>query len=504
LLTAVLIGSVYALPLLLAYARHGALMHVSVEGDTLYSSRVVEVARGGSLGSLNLWKNQDGVTWRPGLTSTVMGGLSLLSGMPPLTLLAMSRVLLPVAIFLLTYQLALELNLASGWALVAAAAAPLAPSVGHLTATEAESTNFLRYFRTISPTADVAFFLLALLLLSVAWKSGPRAGPWTGPGMILLAGAGLALMVETPMFYWTVAFTGVAALAIVSPAAQRRTTLLVLLTGMALASTSIYHALQVFRDPEVQDNLMRWDLMTVDRAIEPGALIRFAAGWPPILALWSFRKKLSDAAFFLLPFLVPSAFFFLQSLVTSRQVQAYHWANPLIPLWCLGLASGAQVLWPRLGAIHFAMLGVGLLAAAGSGLQAASFKTWETLREENPELYALDLRMPQTLAWLEVHTPPASVVLSSDEIMDTLPLFTHNKVFSVLRAFVYAVSYSEFTMRTQYAAEGPPLFQRPPPFPVDYYLGTASICGQLTAPGMVYQNADERTCVWSFKLGRSQ
>ncbi len=467
-LTAVLVGSVYALPLVLAYAHYGAWMHVSVEGDTFYSLRVVETARGGSLGNPYLWENQDAVRWLPGLAPAVLGNLSRTSGIPPLAVLAISRVLLPLAIFLLTYRLALELHLAPWLALVAASAPPLAPSVGHLFPDDgpAQGTGFLRYFRTISPPADVAFFLLALVLLNQAWKRGARVGPW-----ILVAGAGLGLLAETPMFYWTVAFTGVATLAIVSPPAQRGTTLLVFLTGIVLASTSIYHSLQVFGDPDVQAALRRESQMVLQRAVETGALLRFAASWPPILGLWIFRKKFPQAAVFLLPFLVPSAFFFLQSLVTSREVEAYHWANPLIPLWCLGLAFGAQALWPRLDTARFALFGIGILAAAGAILQGASFKTWETIREKDPEFYSLDLRMPQTLAWLEERTSPESVVLSSDEIMTALPLFTHNRVFGADRAFFYAVSDSDAILRTHYEAEGPPLFRRPPPFRADYYLG---------------------------------
>src|SRR5690349_16682355 len=132
LLTALVVASVYALPLILVYSRHGALMHVSVVEDAYYGLRVVDASRDGSLGNPYLLEHQDAVRYLPELAERVIGEVATVSGIPVLNVLAMSRIVFPVAIFLLTLQLALNLGLEWRWAVVAAVLPPLAPSVGHL------------------------------------------------------------------------------------------------------------------------------------------------------------------------------------------------------------------------------------------------------------------------------------------------------------------------------------------------------------------------------------
>jgi hypothetical protein len=456
------------------------MLHVATYDDAYYGIRVFDASRGGTLGNPYLAEHQHALRYLPEAAERSVALAARLGGLPVLTVLAGSRVAVPVAIFLAITCLAAQLGLDRRTALLAATLTTLAPSVSHLfPGPWAREPGFLRYFRLVSPGVHVVALVGALCLVRLA----QTAGSWRSG---ILAGAGLAAVFFLPMYYWTVAWCGTAVLAVASHRTARRALLVALLIATPAGAWQVWQALHALEVPEVQETLTRLALMIPSREAESGAWPRFAWALLVTAGLWASRHRLQGPSSFLLCYVGPSACFFIQNFITNRQVQAIHWVDPLMPLWALA-AAAVLSLWNRPGVAGVLAI---LLMVSGVLTNTTALRTWEAAAVREPSLYALDRRMPQTLEWLRGNTAAGSVVWSREEVMAALPLFTSNKVWFAWRAAQHVMPESEVILRRAYtAAPG-----RRPPFQLDYILRVDQRCD--TGP-ILYSNAVERTCILS-------
>ncbi len=490
---ALLICAIHAWPILAAYLRQGRLLKVAYAEEVLYGIRVQDVARGGSLGNPYLAEHQDAPGLLPEMAERVLGITARVTGASPAAILGVSRVLFAGVIFLLVESLARNLGLDPHLALVAGLLPPLLPSVTQVFAEPSDAPSFLRYFRAISPGPSVALFLAAIRALLAA-RDTPPVRVWTRG---ILAGVMLGTLFYNLIFYSSVAIAGAVILAFLSAGAARRAFLIALLVAALLAIPYALHMLTLFDQPEFQETLLRNGLMAPGSAPSRGAVERFLLGLLFAVPLWVQRHKL-PAASFLLSFLAPGAFFFLQNIATNRAIAENHWVDPLIPLWCLALvaALAARIAPVRPAGLY--VLGAGLLGLA-LYIQQAAYLRWERIAEREPDLYALDTRIPQTLGWLNRETPAGSVILSSDAMMTSLALHTHNKVYWSFYAGIHLVSEREAIARQAATDPWPPRFDRPLAYRADYFLGADGYCPAAPARRELYRNAVERTCVLALR-----
>jgi hypothetical protein len=477
-LVGILIALVYALPLAAAYARLGRPLLVTDDDECFYSLRVLDAYRGGTLGNPYLADHQDAPRYRQELVERILAWIARLSRVPPLTVLAASRIAAPVLIFLLLWALGRALGLEQPVALMAAAVAPLAP---HLLV----GFPFLRYFRTISPATHVPFLLVALLAVQAVWKSG---------SLRMAAAAGVALGIlfyTTPPFYWSFAIGGTSLLALTAAKRERRALLAAIAIACVIAVPYLQNAIRLNSLPEVKETLARLDLMVPGRWPEPGAWPRFAIAlvFLPWLLWW--RRRIPRLAGFLLPFLVTGTGLLIQNVVTNQQADSQHWVSCLVPLWPLA-GIGVLQQWPKLHRPVWTFAFLGLLLASSTAIQITGHARWEAAEHELPQL---DARIPETLRWLNRQTPPGSVVWSDEDVMAQLCLFTHNRVYWTELAGHYVVADSEVQNRA--ATLVPKLDPDTAHFSyrVDYYLGLGEDCERPLSKPVLYRNAQERTCV---------
>src|SRR5258708_5462951 len=153
---------VYVAPLAAWYVHSHHLLVAVYSDELLYSARVVDAYRGGSMASPFLAGHEQASDYMPQMTERAIAGAAHLLGISPLAALAAMRVILPTAIFFLLFSLARNLGIADPMAAIAGGLATLATS--QIPALSRDLPIFPRYFRTVSPAAHVALTLIAPML----------------------------------------------------------------------------------------------------------------------------------------------------------------------------------------------------------------------------------------------------------------------------------------------------------------------------------------------------
>jgi hypothetical protein len=186
----------------------------------------------------------------------------------------------------------------------------------------------------------------------------------------------------------------------------------------------------------------------------------------------------------------------VQNVLTNRHLQGYHWIECLIPVWSLAAVAFLQTSTESFRPVYFMAL-LAVLLAGAIFTQAMAYVQWEESRKENAEFWVLDARMPRTLTWLNEQTPANSVVIAGPDIMDSLPLFTHNKVYWADYASQHVMPEWEVEARTQSLESWRPDGAVHLPFRADFYLGTGPACLSPKAKQFLYRDISEGTCVVS-------
>ena len=377
--------------------------------------------------------------------------------------------------------------------MLAAMLCPLLPSISWL-AGLSNAPTFLRYFRAISPGFYVMLLVVTLRMVLSAWQ---KPSWWTA----VLGGASLGLLFYMPPYFWSFALLGVVGLTLSACGRVRMAMLMLIAVALLVALPSLSSSLQRAQDPDVQATLARLDLLIPGRSPDVYVPRSFVLAMLILVPLWLWRRKLGTSARFLLPFVGVGTLLMVQNVVTNRHLQSYHWIECLIPTWAL--ATGA-LLQPSSRPIRsiWVKTVIGFVLAGALFTQARGYLQWETAKRENAEFWALDARMPRTLLWLNHHTPKDSIVLADIDIMDSLVLFTHNKVYWADYAGQHVVSESEVLARTQSLESFHPNGAVNLPLPVDFYLGTGPECQSLRTGRLLYSDDSERTCVTSFSTMR--
>jgi len=455
--------AVYSLPFVLSRLRQDPFPYVAVSDEKIYLARVADAYRGGTLRNPYLAEYQHAEQFMPELGERLLASVAHAAGVAPLRVVAVSRVLFPICIYLILWSLARALEIEPRLAMLAAMLPPLAPTISWLGAPVMDAL-FERYFRAISPGLYVLLLALALRTMLWAWQE-------TSWRAAVLAGVSLGVLFYTPPYYWSFTFLATVWLAIIARGRQRTAMLIPIAMALLLACPSLAGTLHRARAADVQAVLVRQELLTPGRTPDAGAPRIFLVGVLMILAVWLGRRALGATARFLLPFLCVGTFLTVQNVVTNRHLQSNHWVECLIPVWALAAVALLQLRGRAVSPTWQCSLAV-ILFAGAMAVQTGAFLAWERWQKESPEFWALDARMPRTLLWLNRNTPANSVVLANPDIMDSLVLFTHNKVYWAAYADQHAIPDREVQARTK------SLDWRPGhlPFRVDFFLGTGPEC----------------------------
>ena len=441
---ALVVATIYALPFALARGR----VDICYPDETYYAARVMDAWHGGDLRNPYLAGHERSPKYLPELVERTYALTARSLHVPPLTVLAASRVVLAVALTIALTYFGIALGLSPGMATLAGACPALFPPILTLLQTPGTGEHgFLRLFRIVSPAAHMLLLVVALWCVYVVWKGG-RWWQW------IAAGIALGVLAYVPIYYWAFAMLGTLLLAI-----RRRALFWSLLVAAVVSLPHFIHAAQVMRSPEVIETLARLRLMIPGRLPEPDVPRRLIENLIVIAALLLIRNR------FLLAFLIAGEVLLVQNAITNRQMQAFHFMHCLFVVWPLA----AALVWQHFGGERRRFLDgafAALLVASAVLVQWIAFATWEERMWERPQLYALNRVMPETLAWLNAKTPPGSVVLAAPDVMASLPLYTHNKVYWAQYAGQYVVSDRDVELRADDVAHP----NRPFHFRVDYVL----------------------------------
>jgi hypothetical protein len=520
------IAILYALPLIEGFWRYHALIHVFYPDEAYYAARVLDAARGGTLGNPYLAGHEGAPRYLPEATERTLALLSRAMHLDPLTLLAACRVVLPLLLFLALALLARALGIEERLAILAAAAVPLFPPI--LTLIQPPGTGehgFLRLFRSTSPVAHMLLLVLALIALAEVWRRPSIRAVCVGG---LLTG----ILFYTPIYYWSFAIGGTLLLAIFDGKESRKALLGVAGIALLLGVPQLIHSHRLMSVPEVVETLARWRLMVPGRWPEMDVPRRFLENLVVLGVLWLARRRVGQNGRFVFAFCLAGELLLVQNVVTNRQIQAFHFMHCLFLMWPLaaalawqesGVSSRASSEGSGRGPFERADHGdpddddpkapsqiprstlgmtprgfilaslTALLLASATLVQLIAFENWATWRNDSPQLYTLDLVMPRTLGWLNRHTPPGAVVMAPEDVMASLPLFTHNKVYWTRYAGQHVLSDREVEIRSTDTAhwfENPP---QPLHYPADFAVLTGRRCAALS--GIVYRDQAEGTCV---------
>lgn len=484
---AIVVLFAYSLPFLIDHVRHGPFLNVAVEDEKIYLARVADAYRGGSLGNPYLAEHQGAERFMPELAERFLALTAHLTRLDALTVVAVSRVLFPVLIYALLWSIARGLGMEPQLAMLASLLPPLAPTISWLAAA-GYGAGFLRYFRAISPAFYVLLLLLALRLVQLARS---KATWLTG----LLAAASLGMLFyDTPLYYWAFAICGVTWLALAATRRVRATLLISITAALIIGLPFFGRALHQEHVPDVQATLAGLDLFTPGRAPDIYVTRTFILAALVLTPVWLWRRKLGDSGQFLFPFMSIGTLLMVQNVVTDRHVQAYHWIECLIPIWSLTAVAFLQDSKHSFRPAYLNAL-LAFLVAGAIFLQAMAFLRLEELRKQDTEFWALDACMPYTLNWLNQNTPANSVVIAHPDVMDSLVLFTHNKVYWADYASQHVIPEWEVKARTQSLESWHPDDPVLLPFRADFYLGTGPVCLSSKAKQILYRNIAESTCV---------
>ncbi len=479
----------YAWPFLMNCTDGSPFLNVSGIDEKIYLARVVDAYRGGTLGNPYLAEWQDAERYMPELGERTLALAARVAHIKPLLAVGISRFLLPVLIYLLLWILARGLGLEPRWAMLAAAMCPLMPSMTWIWALEGEPA-YLRYFRAVSPAFYVMLLLVALCMILRVWREPSR---WA----ILAGGVALGALFYTPPYFWSFALIGVGLLALQARGRTRRDLLGLAAVALVVALPSLWGTWQRAHNPDVQATLARFDLLIPGRSPDCRVRGAFPVALVILFIVWFWRRKLTDGGRFLIPFIAVGTGLLIQNMVTNRHLQSYHWVECLIPAWALAGGMFLQAAGRNIRTVWI-NTAVAVLLAGALFAQAGGYGQWKRVEKECPEFWALDARMPGTLFWLNQYTPRNSVVLASEDIMDSLVLYTHNKVYWADYARQHVIPETEVRARRESLES----FQlhRPAglPFHVDFYVGTGTDCQDLRTGPLLYSNASERTCVTAF------
>jgi hypothetical protein len=480
----------YSLPFLMTGLRSGPFLNVVVDDEKIYLVRVMDAYRGGSLGNPYLAEHQDAPRFMPELAERLVALTARVTGLGPLLVVGAFRALFAGLICIVLWSLARGLGMEPRLAALAAILPPLAPTISWMASINSRTIGFLRYFRAVSPAFYVLLLLLALRLVLLAWK---KPLWWTG----LLAGASLGLLIYvTPIYFWSFAIAGVAWLAVQDSGKVRAAMVTSFVIALILGLPHFWRAFLQDRVPDVRETLARLDLLVPGRSPDEGVTRTLVIAVALSIAVWLWRRRLGQPARFLFPFMCVGTLLMVQNVVTNRHLQGDHWIECLIPIWSLAgvafLQSSTQSFRPA-----FVMALVAVLVAGAMLTQVMAYEQWEESREEDAEFWALEARMPRTLNWLNDHTPANSVVIAGPDVMDSLPMFTHNKVYWADYASQHVMPEWEVQARTQSLESWHPDGVVRLPFRADFYLGTGLDCLSRKAKQFLYRDLPEGTCVGS-------
>ena len=477
----------YSLPFLLSRARHGPLLNVAFADEKIYLARVMDAYRGGSLGNPYFVEHQNAERYMPELAERLLASIAHVSRVDPLIVVAVSRVLLPLSIYTLLWSIARGLGMDRRLATLAALLPTLRPVIFGA-GTISYDAGFFRYFRVISPAFYVLLLLVALRAVEFARK---KAVWWIG----LLAGATLGLLFYgASLYFWAFAVGGVAWLAVAEEGRVRATLLTSIGAALVIGVPFFVKTLHQEYLPDLQATLGRLGFLTPGRAPDARVSRILILAVPALVCIWLWRRKMGDGGRFLVPFMAVGTVLMIQNVVTNRGLLSFHWVECLIPVWSLAavaLIHGSNI--PFRAGYLAALLAV--WAAGAFFSQANAYRWWTELERERPEFWALDARMPCTLEWLNRNTPANSVVIASPDVMDSLVIFTHNKVYWAYYGKQHIVSESEVEARWKSLESWRPASAVRLPFRADFYLGTGRACLNPDATKFLYRDQAEGTCV---------
>ncbi len=312
---ALVVATIYALPFALARGR----VDICYPDETYYAARVMDAWHGGDLRNPYLAGHERSPKYLPELVERTYALTARSLHVPPLTVLAASRVVLAVALTIALTYFGIALGLSPGMATLAGACPALFPPILTLLQTPGTGEHgFLRLFRIVSPAAHMLLLVVALWCAYVVWKGG-RWWQW------IAAGIALGVLAYVPIYYWAFAMLGTLLLAI-----RRRALFWSLLVAAVVSLPHFIHAAQVMRSPEVIETLARLRLMIPGRLPEPDVPRRLIENLIVIAALLLIRNR------FLLAFLIAGEVLLVQNAITNRQMQAFPSSScgRSRPPWC--------------------------------------------------------------------------------------------------------------------------------------------------------------------------
>lgn len=475
--------AVYVIPVVIPLIRNRQVQPVKMQNETIYLVRVAAAIRGESLANPYLAGHDGLPNYLPELSERVLAATARASGATLAEVTTTVRVLQPALIFVLVAMIGLELGLQPFFASVAGLITTLTPSLSQAPWQPSGYPGFLRYLRFLSPGVHVVIFLAALLLICRCWRK---------PQMLnaIVAGFAIGINFYVPIFYWSVLWAGTVALVIVNVGDRRRALLVAALIGAVLAIPFAATSIRNSANPIVLDTLHRWPtLMLLPGRSPENVKVPLALAFVGLLGL-AFRRT-SRALLFLAPFFVMLIPLALQNVITNRQIQAEHFVDPALPLAAIAVAevaAGTNVSARVLSAF------LTLLVAGAALRMFADEHQLARLTDQKPQAWDLLRCMPHTLAELKQHTPPGSVVISSPEIMDILPIFSRNKVYYANYARQHAASDAEINIREGEAEAWPQGLRFT--YRANYLLGYGEVCQRLGA-NEAFKDPVEHTCIYA-------
>jgi hypothetical protein len=477
---------VYALPNLLSLAQTGKILPIFRPDEPIYMVRTAAAMRGDTLGNPYIAGHEHAPRFMPELSERLVGKAGRSLHLDIVNIAAAFRVLQPAAIFLGVVWICRVFGFPPALAALAGVLTVLAPSLGMMRMHRPGWPPFLRYARFLSAGFHTTLFVAALGTVAVCWQRPTR---WR----VILAALAVGAIFYTPIFYWGVLWVGLMGLVLVSEGEQRRAAVMIAALSAVIAIPMAITAIRNGSDPAVLETLHRWPTwsMLPGRGIEDGVRAHLALCTGSAFLAWMLRRR-SKVFLFLLAFFAATVPLLLENVVTNQKIQAYHFTDALNPLWAI--LGAALITQFRINKVVIASA-FALLIGFGVTEQLVDYVRLRIAVAEHSEAWAPNWRIPRTLAWLQKNTPSDSVVMAALPVMQILPIFTHNKVYSSESARQHVMPTEEADRRFSEAkrwAPGEPLTYR-----VDFYLVTeATACAEVPRASLAFRDPLERTCVW--------
>ena len=266
----------YAIPLLMSYANYGYVLPVMRVDETVYSVRMAAAYRGDGLGNAYLADHDSAPRYLPEITERAIAWFGRIAQVTPQSAITAARILQPLAIYAFLVALALKLGLAPPYAAMAGLLATVFPSALRVAPGPTALPGFLRYLRFVSPGAHVAIFVAALVAVAACWRK-PRAV------IGIAAGVAVGIVFYLPLYYWTIAWMGLAGLAWLARREQRWPLIIALAVSAAIAAPMAVHSATLLSSPQVHETLARLACWRPEATCAKG--IRVLRDAPPV-AWW--------------------------------------------------------------------------------------------------------------------------------------------------------------------------------------------------------------------------